>query len=172
MLIAACAGPGSRTLASATQRGSSRIGASPSAVSPPVLPTGPALRRCEQHPHDCFLSSRPTAWPTDVAEGPLASGATLLSRADAEAIAIGTNTPTSPTFSRMVTGSVANEQFRIGRASTWDESRPVWVVTVHALVYPSAVVPEPPQHVYSVVLDAQTGQITDSCTGCAWLTGS
>lgn len=52
--------------------------------------------------------------------------------------------------------------------------RAVWVVTVHAQMATSGTPAQPPTvfDVYSVALDAETGQWTDYCVGCEWLTTS
>jgi len=49
--------------------------------------------------------------------------------------------------------------------------RKVWVVTVHAPMWTDGSPSMPPllKPVYSVALDAETGQWTDACIGCAWL---
>jgi len=47
-----------------------------------------------------------------------------------------------------------------------DPSRPVWVVTVHADVGIDNLLGNHVVHVYTVVIDAETGWITDGCKGC------
>ena len=49
--------------------------------------------------------------------------------------------------------------------------RKVWVVTVHAPMWTDGSPSMAPvlMPVYSVGLDAETGQWTDGCIGCAWL---
>ena len=52
-----------------------------------------------------------------------------------------------------------------------DTSRLEWVITVHAPMATdgSPGTPMEIKRVYSVALDAETGQWTDGCIGCAWL---
>jgi hypothetical protein len=53
-------------------------------------------------------------------------------------------------------------------------ARPVWMVTVHAPTATSGSPAQAPKvvDVYSVALDAESGQWTDYCRGCAWLSAS
>ena len=52
-----------------------------------------------------------------------------------------------------------------------DPRRLVWVVTVHADMATSGSPAMAPhiEHQYTVVIDAETGWVTDSCIGCATL---
>ncbi|MDQ1684829.1 MAG: hypothetical protein QOC82_1566 [Frankiaceae bacterium] len=107
---------------------------------------------------------------------PLPAGASIVSRDQAQQFvlkAIGAPA-TAQVFSELLSGSVAESQLGIGRSSNVDESRPVWVITVVAPTYtdggPAAVGEVKP--FYSALVDAGSGQITDDCTGCDWLTSS
>ncbi len=129
---------------------------------------------CGVLPQACRLSAPPAGHASDQEAHPLPKGATLLTRSQAEAHAVGANHITSRTFSALMTGAQADARFEVGRASSYDETRPVWVVTVHASVGTDGGPGARPtrKDVYSIVLDAHTGRITDACTGCAWLTAS
>lgn len=80
----------------------------------------------------------------------------------------------APTYSALMT----RQQFEAISGETRNESvdsgRRVWVMTVHAPMATSASRSTPSQvkDVYSVALDAETGQWTDACIGCAWLNAS
>lgn len=107
---------------------------------------------------------------------PLPAGAAQLSRAQAQQFvlqAIGAPV-TAQVFSELLTGSQAAQAFGVNRASNVDESRPVWVVTVIAPTTtdggPAALPAVKP--FYSALVDAGSGEITDDCTGCEWLTRS
>jgi hypothetical protein len=107
---------------------------------------------------------------------PLPAGSTIMSRTQAEQyarVAIGAATD-APTFSELMTGDAAIKQLGVDRLATTNESRPVWIVTVRAPVTTDggpAVAPQVKQF-YSAVVDAGSGQITDDCVGCAWLSAS
>ena len=80
----------------------------------------------------------------------------------------------APVFSEALSGAEAVQQFGVDRSAVTDESRPVWVVTVLSGVTTDGGPGTPPQEkkVYSAVVDAGSGQITDDCIGCAWLSSS
>jgi hypothetical protein len=55
-----------------------------------------------------------------------------------------------------------------------DPTRMVWVITVHADMATSGSPAGAPKifPVYSIAMDAETGQWTDYCVGCDWLKSS
>jgi len=57
-------------------------------------------------------------------------------------------------------------------SSTVHPARMVWVVTVHADEWTQATLQRGPQlvHYYTVVIDAETGMVSDSCIGCNLIT--
>lgn len=108
--------------------------------------------------------------------------AKLISRAAAEAQAravvattMGVSAATlaaAPTFSAEMTGTEFTREFEVPRSANVDESRPVWVISVHASIRTDGVAKTSIKDWYSAVIDAQSGIITDGCIGCGWLSES
>lgn len=80
----------------------------------------------------------------------------------------------APVFSELLSGGEVVRAFGADRSSVTDESRPIWVVTVRSAVTTDGGPAAPPQEskVYSAIVDAGSGQITDDCIGCSWLSSS
>ena len=77
----------------------------------------------------------------------------------------------APTFSLLMTWSMASSLFNLDRTQTAKATRLIWLVTVKTRVRSDggpATAPEL-KRFYSAVVDARTGRITDDCIGCAWL---
>ncbi len=150
----------------------------PSGVNSPSVPPGytglndPALKACMQAHQICNSAAYKQDFGSETETAPIPQGAALMARASAEAVAIGSSTITSPTYSAMMSGVQADAKFSIGRPLSYDSSRPVWVVAVHAHVAtdggPAAA--GKAKDAFSVVIDAASGRVTDMCIGCAWLT--
>lgn len=103
---------------------------------------------------------------------PAPAGAPVIARGRAESIARGNLTSAAVEYSRLFTsGKAADDALNIGRASSYDASRAVWVVTVHAAVQTEGLNPRDKDGL-SLVIDAFTGKVTDECIGCLWLTSS
>lgn len=99
-----------------------------------------------------------------------------LSRTNAEALARGSGlAPSKAVYSRLfASGDAFERAFNEGRATTYDVSRPVWVITVmrDVMTDGSPGTPGSAKAGYSVVIDALTGRVTDECIGCLWLGSS
>jgi hypothetical protein len=162
----------------AVANGATDGGSHPAAVPVPSEYTGmndPALQTCMATRSVCNPAALPELQTLPWTE-PLPAAATKVSRAQAERFvrnAIGASADVT-TFSASESGAEAVKQFGIDRNSTTDETRPVWVVTVLADVTTDGGPAAAPQvkHAYSAVVDAGSGQITDDCIGCAWLSAS
>ncbi|MDQ1747463.1 MAG: hypothetical protein QOD07_1726 [Frankiaceae bacterium] len=107
---------------------------------------------------------------------PLPQGASVMTRAQAQQFvlkALGVPS-TTQVFSEFLSGANVEQQFGISRSTNVDESRPVWVVTVVTPTYTDGGPGAPGQlkPFYSALVDAGSGEITDDCTGCDWLTSS
>ena len=78
---------------------------------------------------------------------------------------------TSPTYSALMSRQKFEAISGENRNAAVDSRRAVWVVTVHAPMATDGSPGVPPEvkPVYSVAFDAETGQWTDACIGCAWL---
>jgi hypothetical protein len=135
----------------------------------------PNLQACMAAKQVCNPSALPEIRTLPWAATP-AVNATGMSRSDAEQLvrnAIGA--PAMATiFSEQLTGSAAIAQLGIDRNSTTNESREVWVVTVLAAVTTDGSPATAPttRGAYSAVVDESSGQITDDCIGCKWLSAS
>lgn len=135
----------------------------------------PALQTCMATQTVCNPNAAPEL-RTLPWSSPLPSGSTISSRAQAEQFvrhAIGAPDG-AKTFSELLKGSSAVQELGIDRNTNTDESRPVWIVTVFADVSTDGglAVKSQVKHVYSAVVDAGSGQITDDCIGCQWLSSS
>lgn len=102
----------------------------------------------------------------------------LQAEAKARALALTPQTPEAPAaavvYSVLLTRPELEAISHEGRNYAVNLARPVWVVTVHASIATSGSPVQPAKivDVYSVALDAETGQWTDYCIGCEWLTAS
>lgn len=81
---------------------------------------------------------------------------------------------TAPTFSALMSRSAFEAVSGEAHNYAVNPDRQVWVVTVHANMATDGSPGRAPQvfPVYSVAMDAETGQWTDYCVGCEWLTAS
>jgi len=135
----------------------------------------PSLQACMAAHQVCNAAALPEL-QTLPWSAPLPRGAGIVSRAQAEQFVRGAiKAPgTARTFSGLRTGIAAIHEFGINRNATTNETRLVWIVTVYAPVSTDGGPGAAPQlkQSYSAVVDAGSGQITDDCIGCAWLTSS
>lgn len=109
-------------------------------------------------------------------ESPLAAGQSTLARADIEQL-IRKNmgiASSTPVFTAEMSGSQAESAVGMSRGKNIDASRPVWIVTVNTPMYTDGGPNAAPKlmHSYSAIIDAASGQVTDDCIGCTWLTSS
>lgn len=114
-----------------------------------------------QSNRDAQLTS--SASPT--AESSPAAG---ISRTEAEGIALADHARGTPEFSAyFATRAEADAEFQVGGSTPG----PVWLVTVMAPVMTEGGPGAPPvtRAAYSVVIDARSGSVTDTCGGCTWL---
>jgi hypothetical protein len=107
---------------------------------------------------------------------PLPVGASVMSRLAVEQFVRRTigAASSAPAFSQYLTGAEAIQILDIQRNSNVDESRPIWIVTVNANIETDGSPASKPmlEQYYSAIVDAGSGQITDDCIGCRWLTAS
>jgi hypothetical protein len=107
---------------------------------------------------------------------PLAPGTVTISRSAAESLVRNAihASGTAPVFSAMMSGASAVRLFGVQRNTNTNESRPVWIVTVVSPVRTDGGLAIGPvtMNYYSAVVDAGSGQITDDCIGCDFLTAS
>jgi len=105
-----------------------------------------------------------------------ATGLSTLSRGEIEQLArrnFGVN-PSAPVFTAEMTKSDAESAFAISLGGGVDPSRPVWVVTVNVLMHTDGGPSRAPKlmHSYSAIVNAESGQVTDDCIGCSWLSAN
>jgi hypothetical protein len=152
-------------------------------VDPHSLYSGPndaALRACQEALADCNPAATEAIAATNPPYQPPSANPQSLSRAVVEAAArSGARTPLTPeaplsavVYSALMPRSQVAALF-LGAASNpgLDQTRLEWVITVHAPMATDGSPGMGPEvkPVYSVALDAETGQWTDACIGCAWL---
>ncbi|GAC1403485.1 MAG: hypothetical protein NVSMB52_17470 [Chloroflexota bacterium] len=140
----------------------------------PDSPKNPTVIACKlAQQHVC----NPHAYATFVATNPLMSPPSnnTLAISGAVAIAIARKAPTglvgkvtpatAVAHARFMSRTEYEQRYRLGGINAAvDPHRPVWVVTVHAPATDSRGLRT--FDVYTVVIDADTGQLTDSCAGC------
>jgi hypothetical protein len=104
---------------------------------------------------------------------PLAPGATVLHRVQVEQLIrkdLGLAS-TTPVFTQVMAGADAEAQVGMQRGANSDPTRPVWIVTVMTPMMTDGGPGTPPRLMqsYSAIVDAASGQVTDDCIGCSWL---
>ena len=115
----------------------------------------------------------PGVYATFVAKNPIAQPPSAnphyVSEADVLVRARGRNVA-APAAARMVNyGELARIDAGLGSSGVVHPDRKVWVVTVRGDIETPGSLREPPRtvHVYSLVIDGETGTVTDMCYGCA-----
>lgn len=147
-----------------------------------VGPNDPGIRRCQAAHAICNQAAEDQRVARNPETRPPSPNAKLIARAQAEAAArLGARTPLTPsapdtavTFSQLMTRAEFETATGESHNASVYPTRPVWVVAVHAPMATdgSPATPAEIMPVYSVAIDAETGQWTDACIGCAWLQGS
>ena len=132
----------------------------------------PRLLQCQRTHAVCNPTTQ--SWKQIEAQAisqPPVPGAPTISMARAESLArhMAAAKPAAPVYAARMTGSQAMRRFGFQRNFFVNESRTVWIVTVHTKITPDALVPVAPKHYYSAVIDAATGILTDDCIGCNWV---
>lgn len=140
----------------------------------PYSPRNPTVVACKlAHKTVCNSGAHATFVAVNPLERPISSAVLLIG--EAQALKIARNLPLSfggqrapanaPIHARLLSrSSIAKLEPSLGDNYAVDQGRPVWLVTVHA--------PLPDRHgiqmsaVYTVVIDAATGEVTDDCGGC------
>lgn len=136
----------------------------------------PRLQRCMREHRVCNPDA--TKGETDGPNGPihtrLKPGEKILSRAAVVKVAHGDDLQYKAIYTALMTGQQAIDRFHAERSAGIDESRPVWVVTIIDDMWTDGGPGVKPKHFPggSAIVDAVTGEVTDSCTGCLWLTES
>jgi hypothetical protein len=169
------------TVVSGAVTGPSAVWSSAAPPSGPG-PGDPAIQQCQAQRTVCDPAAASAQASNNPLQDPPASNPQYLSRAAIESqarqAALSMLTPAAPASAVTFTALMTRQEFdalsgQMPNAAV-DQSRMVWVVTVHAPKTTNGSPSIAPRvvAVYSIVFDAATGHWTDSCTGCAWLTSS
>lgn len=171
--------------------GGTRASARPSSLSHPATHSashsesqGDGGTAALQSPsvHACEAAGKPNCNPNPGAIQTLTAGNPLaqppsahlhyLTEAQAIALARGQNS-TAPVAARLMTLHEFEDTIYAGTkgVAVLNHDRMKWIVTVHADVMTdgSPGFAPPLKHVYSVVIDAETGIGDGGCIGCAWV---
>lgn len=146
-------------------------GGGPAAGSPAVQANDPAVEACVER-REINCNPNPAVYPTFIANNPVAqppnTSAAVISEARALEIARGPSL-SAPAHAAFVTHSqlVAMDQ-SLADNGVVNPDRKLWVVTVQADTWSRGSPSRKPWevHSYTVVIDAQTGIVTDACYGC------
>jgi len=139
-------------------------------------PNDPNLQACQAARGDCNPAALAIVKANNPPYQPPSVNPQYLSRAVVEEAARkGARTPLTPeappsaiVYSALMPRSQFLALTHEAGNPNLDSSRLEWVITVHAPMATDGFNPVV-QPVYSVALDAETGQWTDGCIGCAWL---
>jgi hypothetical protein len=123
-----------------------------------------------------WCNSDPSAIATAVATNPLKAGpsanASLMAQSIAVARARGGRASAPADSILMRYGDVASYASDFEANGVVNPDRPVWVVTVHGDAQAPSIGNQGPTsvHVYSMIIDAQSGIASDWCYGCDLMT--
>lgn len=140
-----------------------------------LAPDNPTVMACvSRRGQDC--NPNPAVRATFVAGNPIAqqpnAHPTYISEQAAISRARGAADAASPTSARLMTraGLQALDP-NLAENGIANPDRKIWVVTVHGNTLTMGDPEHKPRlvHVYTVVVDAESGIVTDSCVGCATL---
>lgn len=116
--------------------------------------------------HAASAHRLPGAQPS-AADTRLATSASVI----AQARSLTRAAATAPAATALMTGTQFLQRYGVGRNTSINESRRVWIVTVQTPMRTDGGPARPGKlfdHV-SFVIDAETGTVTDECTGCGWV---
>jgi hypothetical protein len=133
-----------------------------------------ALQSCMDQKKVCNSTAAGRA--KQVWSSPLAPNENVLNRVEVEQLIrkdLGISSA-APVFTEALTGAAAEVQVGMLRGATTDPTRPVWIVTVKTPTMTDGGPGTPPRlmQYYSAIVDAASGQVTDDCIGCSWLSAN